>query len=386
MKLPPIVEIWLNGSRRRFFLFKTTTLFFEKDRFVTETKNKNSKFIKFSIEKEGVLINSDINLDFIGIKKKKLFLNSPCFFSFLNYKFFIYNFSNYKKEFFTVGLNLEEDYVKKAFSYIRSEEPILIVGDTGSGKELLAKNIHYNSKRSHLPISFIDCSKMDFLNSYLFGSKKGSFTSALKSSKGAFLKNKGGTIVFDNIEFMPLSMQAYFLRFIEQKEIKKIGSDKVKKHKSRILVITSLDPKVLVSKGKLRQDLYYRLSCFSVFVPSLSRRKKYIPKIWSNFSEKSLNKDILQLLHQHSWPGNVREFKNFIERYSLYNLKILNKGIKNSSLFLSSDNNSLEDKEKIFLKQKLLENNFDLNKVSLLLDICKLTLISKIKKYNIMLK
>jgi DNA-binding NtrC family response regulator len=214
-----------------------------------------------------------------------------------------------------------------------SRATILITGETGTGKELIAKAIHANSPRSDFLFVAVNSGSLppDLLESTLFGHVKGAFTSAVHTKKGYFEVANRGTIFFDEIGTIGPDTQAKLLRVIQEKEFTPLGSTEPLRVDVRILAATNADLRKLVDEGKFREDLYYRLNVINLQLPPLRERKEDIPPLVSHFftkycreNEKFLDSgnhsvlsfapDAMQLLMEHNWPGNVRELENVVER------------------------------------------------------------------------
>ncbi len=206
---------------------------------------------------------------------------------------------------------------------------VLIVGESGVGKEVFSQIIHALSARKHNPFIAVNCGAIPegTIDSELFGHEKGAFTGAVDSRKGYFETVNGGTIFLDEIGEMPLGTQARLLRVLETGEYIRVGSSKVQKTDVRVIAATNKDLLELVHHGKFREDLYYRLSTVPIRVPSLRDRKEDIPllfrKFASDFSERyrtnsvQLDAGAQQLLQEYPWNGNVRELKNIAEQVSV---------------------------------------------------------------------
>jgi len=215
-----------------------------------------------------------------------------------------------------------------------SRSTILVTGETGTGKELIAKAIHANSPRAEFPFVPVNSGSLpqDLLESTLFGHVKGAFTSAVANRKGYFEIANRGTIFFDEIATIGPETQAKLLRVIQQREFMPLGSAEVVKVDVRILAATNADLRRLVEEGKFREDLYYRLNVINLVLPSLRERKEDIPLLVEHFfqkycqeNEKFLDSfaggsllrfepEAMQILMEHNWPGNVRELENAVER------------------------------------------------------------------------
>jgi transcriptional regulator with PAS, ATPase and Fis domain len=206
---------------------------------------------------------------------------------------------------------------------------VLIVGESGVGKEVFSQIIHSLSARKHNPFIAVNCGAIPegTIDSELFGHEKGSFTGAVDSRKGYFETVNGGTIFLDEIGEMPLGTQARLLRVLETGEYIRVGSSKVQKTDVRVIAATNRELIEFTQKGKFREDLYYRLNTVPIRVPSLRDRKEDIPLLFRkfvvDFAEKYktkpifLDEDARTLLANYSWPGNVRELKNIAEQISV---------------------------------------------------------------------
>jgi two-component system response regulator PilR (NtrC family) len=208
----------------------------------------------------------------------------------------------------------------------RSQAPIYISGESGTGKELVAKLLHEKGPRAQQAFIPINCGAIphELMESELFGHQKGSFTGAIADKKGLFQTANGGTLFFDEIADLPLHMQVKLLRAIQEKSIRPIGSDKEIPIDVRILCATHKDLNQLVANGDFRQDLYYRINVIELPLPPLRERKEDIKQLAVHLLKKfnsghnnkptSLTDNALQALEQHSFPGNVRELENILER------------------------------------------------------------------------
>ncbi len=206
---------------------------------------------------------------------------------------------------------------------------VLIVGESGVGKEVFSQIIHSLSARKHNPFIAVNCGAIPegTIDSELFGHEKGSFTGAVDSRKGYFETVSGGTIFLDEIGELPLGTQARLLRVLETGEFIRVGSSKVQKSDVRVIAATNRELLEYTQKGKFREDLYYRLNTVPIRVPSLRDRKEDIPLLFRkfvvDFAEKYKTKPIYldeearELLTKYSWPGNVRELKNIAEQISV---------------------------------------------------------------------
>ncbi len=204
---------------------------------------------------------------------------------------------------------------------VNSDISILIQGETGSGKDLLAKAIHYSSVRKEKRFISVNCAALPetLLESELFGHKKGAFTGADKDKVGLFEEADGGTFFLDEVADMPLSIQAKVLRILEEKEILRLGDTRPQKVDVRIISATNKDLKTEMGSGTFRQDLYYRLTALCFDLPPLRERREDIPLLIRHFSEDNIKytPEVLKHLVAFDWPGNVRELENEVKKLAL---------------------------------------------------------------------
>ncbi len=201
---------------------------------------------------------------------------------------------------------------------------VLITGPNGSGKELVARNLHQRSTRSAMPFVEVNCAAIpgELIESELFGHEKGSFTSAIKQHKGKFEQADGGTLFLDEIGDMSLAAQAKVLRVLQERKLSRVGSDKDIEVNVRVIAATNKDLQKEIAAGNFREDLYHRLSVILIRVPSLDERRDDIPMLINHFLEKytdggrtrSFSPEAVELLCGKSWPGNIRELDNVVDR------------------------------------------------------------------------
>jgi len=207
-----------------------------------------------------------------------------------------------------------------------TDSTLLISGETGSGKELVSKLIHANSKRKDYPFTCVTCAILTetLLESELFGHEKGAFTGATVKKIGKFEIAHRGTVFLDEISAIPLSTQTKLLRVLQEREFERVGGTEVIKVDIRVIAATNEDLEELIQEGKFREDLYYRLKVIEIPVPPLRERKEDIPEIVSYYLAEcskeldrkvdNIHPDAMKLLVEYTWPGNIRELKNVIER------------------------------------------------------------------------
>ncbi len=200
--------------------------------------------------------------------------------------------------------------------------PVLIYGETGTGKELMARLIHELSPRKSSPFVAINCATFseNLFESELFGHIKGAFTGANKDKRGLFEEANGGTIFLDEVGEIPISLQAKLLRVLQEQTILRVGSTRPIKIDVRVISATNRNLKEMIKQGKFRQDLYYRLNVFELTLPPLRERKEDIPELVKYFIKKYSNREItvsssaLDFLIKYNWPGNIRELEHVIQR------------------------------------------------------------------------
>lgn len=231
------------------------------------------------------------------------------------------------------AINNVKDIIEKVAP---TEARVLITGSNGSGKELVAKWIHEKSNRASGPLIEVNCAAIpsELIESELFGHEKGAFTSAVAQRKGKFELAEGGTIFLDEIGDMSLSAQAKVLRALQENKITRVGGDKEIKVNVRVIAATNKDLKKEIEKENFREDLYHRLSVIPIHVPGLDERKEDIPLLTEHFMKliceemgvsKTISADAIKALQARNWPGNIREFRNVIERLIILGNKEISK-------------------------------------------------------------
>ncbi|XOV93679.1 MAG: sigma-54-dependent transcriptional regulator [Bacteroidota bacterium] len=231
------------------------------------------------------------------------------------------------KSFDIVGKSKPISEIKDTIEKVApTEARVLITGENGTGKELVAHWLHEKSSRSALPLIEVNCAAIpsELIESELFGHEKGSFTSAHKQRIGKFEQANGGTIFLDEIGDMSLSAQAKVLRALQEHNITRVGGEKSIKVDVRVFAATNKDLKKEIQEGKFREDLYHRLSVMIIHIPPLRERKDDIPLLIEHFMEmisgeygsapKKIAKDAIEQLTQYDWSGNIRELRNIVER------------------------------------------------------------------------
>ncbi len=286
---------------------------------------------------------------------------------------------------------------------IPTKSNILILGESGTGKGLIAELIHYNSPRKDKPFISINCSAIPetLLESELFGYKRGAFTGAVSDKKGLITIADGGTLFLDEIGDMPLSLQAKLLKVIETGEITPLGDTIKRTVDLRIIAATNRDIEGMVKEGRFREDLYYRLAVIEIRIPSLRERKEDIPVLVNHFIRevaeenkkdvRGIDEDALSVLLRYGWPGNIRELKNVIERAVVLahgeyiKLGDLPEKIKSIPITtkVSSLKEALNEYEKNIILHTYRTYNKDKELTADALGIDLVTLYRKLKKYGI---
>lgn len=220
--------------------------------------------------------------------------------------------------------------LREVLDQIRTVAPtdstVLIEGETGTGKELIAQAVHDNSQRRHRPFVKLNCAAipLGLLESELFGHEKGAFTGAVAQKLGRFEAADGGTLFLDEIGDIPLELQAKLLRVLQEQEFERLGSTHTRRVNVRVVAATNQDLAALVAEKQFRMDLYYRLNVFPIALPPLRHRREDIPMLVAHFVNRyavsmtkrieKIESDAMEALLHYPWPGNIRELQNFIER------------------------------------------------------------------------
>jgi DNA-binding NtrC family response regulator len=285
-----------------------------------------------------------------------------------------------------------------------SEATILIQGDSGTGKELIAREIHYRSRRATGPFVSINCGAIprDLLESNLFGHMKGSFTGAVKDTPGLFVVAEGGTFFLDEVGEMPFATQVKLLRALQEREIIPVGGTQPIKIDCRLVAATNQDLEREVAEGRFRADLFFRLNVIPLRMPPLRQRRDDIPLLVDHFLKRNAHggplkvvaKEAMELLMKHDWPGNVRELENVMERALVLDEggvigpedlpdKIRFGHSQKGSLIIDSPNMTLEELEKEYILKVLNYTRWQKKRSSELLGINASTLYRKLIAYGI---
>ncbi len=295
-----------------------------------------------------------------------------------------------------------------------SEATIMIQGENGTGKEMVAKAIHFNSSRKDAVFMAVNCSAFNdnLLDSELFGHVKGAFTGAIKDKKGVFEVANGGTLFLDEIGDMTLSMQVKLLRVLQESTFLPVGATSPRKVNVRVLAATNKPLKEMIAKGEFREDLYYRVNVINVTIPPLRERREDIPLLMDTFLEKKCaemgyplkqwGKKTLEKLIDHTWPGNVRELQNEVERLvvlsgddKMISVDSLSSNVTDTTDSPAPTGNlkgintrgtlraALEELEAFMIKEGLKRCNYNKSRLSKELGVSRASLIMKVEKYGL---
>ncbi|MBX3023106.1 MAG: sigma-54-dependent Fis family transcriptional regulator [Bdellovibrionales bacterium] len=291
----------------------------------------------------------------------------------------------------------------------QSDSTVLIMGESGTGKELIAKALHYNSLRSEEAFIPINCGAIpaELLESELFGHVKGAFTGAIANRTGRFELAEEGTLFLDEIGDMSPSLQVKILRVLQERRFEPVGGTKTIESNVRVIAATNVDLELAVEEGRFREDLFYRLNVIPIRIPPLRERRSDIPLLMHHFIEmfnrtrnrqlKGITPEAMEMLVNYSWPGNIRELENLVERLSiLKGAGIVDVGDlpeKYRRVQASSDpskvdipengvdfNTAVDNYENALIMRALEKTGWNRNQAALLLKLNRTTLVEKIKK------
>ncbi len=295
-----------------------------------------------------------------------------------------------------------------------SDSTILLLGESGTGKELIARTIHYNSQRSRFPFVPVNCGAIpsELIESELFGHEKGSFTGAIAARQGRFEKANRGTIFLDEIGEMALHLQIRLLRVLQEREFERVGGSRTIQVDVRVIAATNRDLEDAVEQGRFRSDLYYRLNVIPIVIPPLRERKGDIPLLVNSFLKvmagkkkrqiKGISDEAMDILANYSWPGNIRELENIIERMVILkqrpgpivpdDIPPKIKGLKGTTqMAFDIPKNGIDltktvdELEREFIEKALNKVGGVKSKAAALLGINRTTLIEKMKKKGMLL-
>ena len=289
----------------------------------------------------------------------------------------------------------------------RSRATVLIQGPSGTGKELIARAIHYNSKRKNGPFITTNCAALPegLVESELFGHEKGAFTGAIKTTKGRFELAHGGTLLLDEISEISPGLQAKLLRVLQEREIERVGSGQTIPVDVRVIATTNRNLEEEVKNGNFREDLYYRLNVVPIHLPPISERREDIPLLVKHFVKKyaaenelpvkGVSEKAIKILMQREWPGNVREIENCIERtvvmcepgtevLDVKHFSVLDNVLSKAEAKTHMEDSglTLREMEKNIILKTLRENDNNRTKTAELLGISVRTLRNKLNEYR----
>jgi two-component system NtrC family response regulator len=286
-----------------------------------------------------------------------------------------------------------------------SDAAVMVLGETGTGKELVARAIHFLGGRAARPFVAVNCGAIpeNLVESELFGHKKGSFTGASSDRDGRFVQADTGTIFLDEVTEMKRDLQVKLLRAIEAREIQPVGSTDTLKVDVRIVSATNRDPMKCVRDGEFREDLYYRLNVFALPIPPLREHRQDLPELVAaylvqrGYGQEAVSKEALELLAEHDFPGNVRELQNVIESGLILSggkpvlpeqiaerLMPQASSLKPQTPSIPDDGLSLADVERSHLEAALKKTGGNQSQAARLLGISRATLIYRMKKHGLM--
>jgi len=291
-----------------------------------------------------------------------------------------------------------------------SDASVLINSENGTGKELIASAIHYNSSRKGKPFIRINCASIpeNLIESQLFGHERGAFTGATNNLKGVFEEADNGTLLLDEVTEMPPHLQPKLLRVLQEGEYSRLGSNQVMQSDVRIIATTNSNVQKAIESGMFRQDLYFRLNVLSINIPPLRERKDDIPLLCEHFMRKyakkynkkvsGVDKAIYEYLYKYDWPGNVRELENFIQRsilsckdseeiaveHILNHLPDANLQSNSQKKSLLEEDLSISEMEKVIIENTLKRHHYHKTKTAEILGVTLKTLRAKILQYGIL--
>lgn len=307
-----------------------------------------------------------------------------------------------------IGMVGDSPAMQQLYASIRQVAPekatVLLAGETGTGKELVARAIHSGSPRNEGLFVAVNCAAIphEMLESELFGHEKGAFTGAIKERIGKFELADGGTLFLDEVTEMPMQLQAKLLRALQENVIERVGSNKPIAVDIRVIAATNRDPQQAIKDGKLREDLYYRLNVFRMDLPPLKSRKTDIPALAQYFLSKrnvQISAEALAALAQYDWPGNVRELENVLERAAIISgretilPKHLPADMVNQAMGVASEHmpvanvlslpQAIETLERRMIADALAATHGNKSKAAKLLEISERSLWYKLSQYDI---
>ena len=306
------------------------------------------------------------------------------------------------------GARVMRAVTETASRVAQSDTTVLLEGESGTGKELLAKAIHFHSARAKGPFVTINCGAIpeQLLESELFGHRRGSFTGAVADKQGKFEAANRGTIFLDEIGELPTLLQVKILRVLQEREIDKVGETRPIRVDVRVIAATNRDLEKMIADGAFRDDLYYRLAVVSIRVPPLRERSDDIPLLVDHFLSKyaerlgrkrsDVEKGVYSAFNLYSWPGNIRELENVIERALVLDkdgtiglddlpdrLRTREHRVANLRMELPDEGISLEDVERELLLAALEKHNWNQTRAAVFLNITRSTLVNRMEKFGL---
>ncbi|MFQ5899998.1 MAG: sigma-54 interaction domain-containing protein [Thermodesulfobacteriota bacterium] len=324
---------------------------------------------------------------------------------------------NNKRSFYRVIGNSEamQEVYETINMVIDTDSTILLLGDSGTGKELIARTIHYHSLRRGFPFIPLNCGAIpgELLESELFGHEKGAFTGAVATRQGRFERAHRGIIFLDEIAEIPVHLQVKLLRIIQEREFERVGGNRTIRLDVRVIAATNSNLEEAVKKGRFRKDLYYRLNVIPIVIPPLRKRKKDIPLLVDHFLHitahkkkkriRSVSEEAMDILINYPWPGNVRELENVVERVIILKQDsgpVVSKDLPSRIRGLRDNHNfsldipeggikltkMVDDLEKELIEKALNKTGGVKSEAAKLLGINRTTLIEKMKKKGMLAK
>lgn len=386
------IDFRKNGFlKRRIHLFDKITYVLLDE--LPKKTDYNNFDLKFELG-ETLIIEAKVGFfDYDALKLKTLNVDKNIFVNYSDYTLHIMvnrNFDVFSLNSLIYNSSAMSLCVEELKKVARTSENVVVYGDTGTGKEFLSKLIHFNSVQRSCAYHVFNPALYENEKD-LLGSEKGAFTSCLENTKGLFSLLNKGTMVIDGLENMSLKSQSIFLRTLEDKMYKKLGSDSYNKSNFRVISIFNINPMRLIEDGILREDLYYRLSAHTIEVPGLSSRTDDLEPLINLFSRGyKLSYRALELLKEHKYFGNVRELINVLNRAKILSSRgcidvsnIYFNNIPNiETSFNSCGEGLLKQSERTIITRVLRFTSSNLFKASRMLGVTRVTLRKKIKELN----
>jgi transcriptional regulator with PAS, ATPase and Fis domain len=289
--------------------------------------------------------------------------------------------------------------LKQATQVSETDTTVLLVGDSGTGKEVIARYIHQASARKRGPLVAVNCAALpeQLLESELFGYERGAFTSAHQSKPGQIELAAGGVLLLEEVSEMSRSAQAKFLRVLQEREFQRLGGTRVLKADIRVIAATNRDLKRAIAQGSFREDLYYRLSVFDIHLPPLRSRiedilvfaEAFLGDFAKSFARPpaGLTRRAKEALLAYSWPGNVRELRNVLERAAILSdgglIDIEHLSLENAAEASSADSTNLKVVERETIRRVMLECKGNKSKAAKRLGLTRMQLYGRLQKYGL---